>query len=49
MNNEDSLLSISEAAKYLNVSTITLKRWGYAGKLKCIRHPINMDKLNGTV
>ena len=41
MNNEDSLLSISEAAKYLRTCTKTLTRWDKAGKLKAIRHPIN--------
>ena len=34
-------LSISQAAKILNVSTETLRRWDNNGKFKTIRHPIN--------
>ncbi len=34
-------ISISEAAKILNVSTETLRRWDNSGKFKSSRHPIN--------
>ena len=34
-------LTISEAAKILNVSPETLRRWDKSGKLKSSRHPIN--------
>lgn len=36
-----SFISISEAAKKLNVSTETLRRWDKSGKFKSHRHPIN--------
>ncbi|MEX0720489.1 MAG: DNA methyltransferase [Balneolaceae bacterium] len=34
-------IRISEAAKRLNVSKDTLRRWDKSGKFKCLRHPIN--------
>ena len=34
-------LSISQAAKILNVSPETLRRWDNSGKFKTVRHPIN--------
>ena len=35
------LLTIREAAKILDVSPDTLRRWDKAGKFKAIRHPMN--------
>ena len=35
------LMNISEAAKYMNVSVSTIRRWDDLNKLKSIRHPIN--------
>ena len=37
----DKYLTISEAAKRLNVSKETLRRWDKNGKFKSFRHPIN--------
>ncbi len=37
----EKLLSISEAAKKLNVSPETLRRWDNSGKFRSSRHPIN--------
>lgn len=34
-------LTIAEAAKYLNVSAQTLRRWEETGKIKAVRHPTN--------
>src|SRR5438046_2483698 len=34
-------LTIQEAAKYLEVSAQTLRRWDAEGKLKSVRHPGN--------
>jgi DNA repair protein RadD len=39
--NEQDLLSISDAAAYLGVSINTLRRWDESGKLKPVRNPIN--------
>lgn len=36
-----NLLTISEAAKRLNVDAETLRRWDKLGKFKSSRHPIN--------
>lgn len=35
------LLTISQAARRLGVSQVTLRRWDAAGKFKARRHPIN--------
>ena len=40
-----SLLTVSEAAPLLGVSTSTIRNWDRAGKLKAIRHPINNYRL----
>jgi len=40
MKNE-KLLTISEAAKVLNVSPETLRRWDKSGKFRSYRHPMN--------
>lgn len=38
-DNEKDFLSIAEAAKYINVSAQTLRRWDSEGKLNPVRHP----------
>lgn len=38
-------IHIEEAAKILNVTKMTLRRWDNAGKLKAYRHPINNWRL----
>ena len=38
-------LAIKEAAEYLGVSRMTLRRWDNAGKLKAKRHPMNRYRL----
>lgn len=38
-------IQIEEASKMLNVTTMTLRRWDKAGKLKAYRHPINKYRL----
>ena len=47
-NNKNILkdyLTIKEAAEYLGVSRMTLRRWDNAGKLKAKRHPMNRYRL----
>jgi len=39
------LATIGEAAKLLNVSIQTIRRWDKAGKLKAVRHPMNNYRL----
>ena len=34
-------LTVQQAAKYLDVSAQTLRRWDSEGKLKSVRHPGN--------
>ncbi len=38
-------IQIDEASKILNVTTMTLRRWDKAGKLRAYRHPINTYRL----
>ena len=38
-------LSVKEAAEYLGVSSITLRRWSDSGKLKSYRNPANKYRL----
>ena len=38
-------IKIEEAAKLLNVTKMTLRRWDKAGKLKAYRHPMNNYRL----
>ena len=45
MPNISSLLTVSEAAALLGVSTSTIRNWDRAGKLKAVRHPINNYRL----
>ena len=42
---EKEFLTISEAAKFLNVSVSTLRNWDKAGKLMPVRHPMNSYRL----
>jgi MerR family transcriptional regulator, copper efflux regulator len=37
--------TIKDAAEFLGVSEMTLRRWDTAGKLKSYRHPINNYRL----
>ena len=41
----NSYMTIIEAAKYLGVSPMTLRRWDNAGKLQAKRHPMNRYRL----
>ena len=48
MSAEHSLadyLSVSEAAKYLGVSSSTLRNWDHSGTFPATRHPINNYRL----
>ena len=38
-------LTVTDAAKFLGVTPITLRRWDRKGKLKSTRHPINRYRL----
>jgi len=42
---EKKVITINEAAELLGVSTMTLRRWDKAKKLKSYRHPINRYRL----
>ena len=42
---DKKLLTIRQAAKELEVSPDTLRRWDKAGKLKSTRHPMNNYRL----
>ena len=44
-NPQSEVLTVSEAAKLLNVSASTLRYWDKTGKLKSVRHPINGYRL----
>ncbi len=39
-------LLISDASKFLSVTTQTLRNWDNAGKLKAHRHPLNNYRLH---
>ena len=41
MMNQEKLISIGAAAKYLGISRDTLRRWEKAGKIETIRSPTN--------
>lgn len=41
----NEFIKIEEAAKMLNVTKMTLRRWDNAGKLNAYRHPINNWRL----
>jgi MerR family transcriptional regulator, copper efflux regulator len=38
-------MTVKEAAEYLGVCRMTLRRWDNAGKLKAKRHPMNRYRL----
>jgi excisionase family DNA binding protein len=37
MPEDFKLLTIEEAARYLNVSKVSLRRWSNSGRLRCFR------------
>jgi len=43
--NISDYFTIKDAAEFLGVSEMTLRRWDSAGKLKSYRHPINNYRL----
>lgn len=43
--NFQDYLTIKEAAKYLGVSSSTLRNWDRQGELKAKRHPVNGYRL----
>lgn len=45
MENLANYLNIKEASEFMGVSSMTLRRWDNAGKLKAYRHPINKYRL----
>lgn len=45
MKNFRDYITIKEASELLGVSTKTLRRWDFQGKVKSIRHPINSYRL----
>ena len=45
MKNLKSYITIGEAADFLGVTEMTLRRWDKAGKLKAYRNPVNDYRL----
>ena len=45
VKNLKAYVTVKEAAKILGISSITLRRWDKAGKLKAYRNPINNYRL----
>lgn len=45
MENLKDYLTVKEASEILGVSSMTLRRWDKAGKLKPYRHPLNRYRL----
>ena len=45
MTNLKGYMTVKEAAKFLGISTMTLRRWDNDKKLKAKRHPINNYRL----
>lgn len=45
MKNLKSYMTIGEAARFLGVTEMTLRRWDKAGKLKPYRNPANDYRL----
>jgi excisionase family DNA binding protein len=45
MKNLKSYITIGEAAEFLGVTEMTLRRWDKTGKLKCYRNPANDYRL----
>lgn len=45
MKNLKSYMTIGEAAQFLGVTEMTLRRWDKAGKFKAYRHPMSNYRL----
>ncbi len=45
MTNINDYMRIKEAASFLGVSSMTLRRWDNRRKLRAVRHPINNYRL----
>jgi len=45
MTNLRGYMTVKEAAKFLGISTMTLRRWDNGKKLKAKRHPMNNYRL----
>ena len=45
MTNLRGYLTVKEAAKFLGISTMTLRRWDNGKKLQAKRHPMNNYRL----
>jgi excisionase family DNA binding protein len=45
MKNLKGYMTIGEAAEFLGVTEMTLRRWDKAGKLKCYRNPVSNYRL----
>jgi excisionase family DNA binding protein len=45
MPNLKEYMTVKEAARFLGISTMTLRRWDISKKLKATRHPINNYRL----
>lgn len=45
MTNLNGYMTVKEAANFLGISTMTLRRWDSGEKLKAKRHPINNYRL----
>ena len=43
-DNHQNLLTIAEAARLLNVSKMTIRRWTNSGKLKCVRMGVRKER-----
>ncbi len=41
MKNLQNLMTVTQAAKYIGVTPLTLRNWDKQGKLKAVRNPIN--------
>jgi len=45
MTNLNGYMTVKEAASFLGISTMTLRRWDKGKKLKAKRHPMNNYRL----
>jgi len=41
----EELLTVSQAAVFMGVSSNTIRNWDRSGKLKAVRHPMNKYRL----
>lgn len=41
MKNLQNFMNITEAAKYIGVTPLTLRNWDKSGKLQAVRNPLN--------